>query len=651
MSRKMLITWYDEICVYRAMKGGNGYDAYFVVVTFKGLYPNVFGKDVCLSYTVCVLMILNRMPSIHVGEVILRGVLVIVSILALPCWFLSVFNFHHGAWNRILTVQKWLLGVGITLILWQNPVYAVSELCTTVSVRTRFVSITCQAFAEALFYVCWLNLLDQHNSDDRCSFIPKLLFGMMLFAVDTGMTVLRMPVSYFVAEANSFALEYGPDELYVLLGFIHTMLVLVWLVWIHVIGVRAGRYLKMLPYMANRFKQLSYRFLVLETLLIFVYVLILSTLEMVDLFKTWYELGYTAFLHDAVHTFSKLHTGHPSLSKLLFLSVYVYLVMFVHLPPFLGAGSGLLKSTAFQVDEKLRVDSCGLLTPDSSLFCVKTATWLLEMAYQAYFDPPGCPSPSGYGELALEEYGFELITHLRNNRTDTHAVVAWSQVDHQRLVISFRGTTSKENWKSNFRADQTVLWIKSRGRRWRRSWRENVKDYAAKIPLVNMALPRVHRGFWIAYESIREELKEVTRLILDEHPGVSLYVTGHSMGGALAVLAAYDLAVNFNLQVTMYNFGGPRVGNPSFRQHYDSCVPTSYRVVMDGDIVPGWPRFWGLYEHVGTEISLDVDGNLIVDPSFVERHLQNSSRRKTTMHGTNVYRTSLAKCLDILTAL
>lgn len=90
---------------------------------------------------------------------------------------------------------------------------------------------------------------------------------------------------------------------------------------------------------------------------------------------------------------------------------------------------------------------------------------------------------------------------------------------------------------------------------------------------------------------MRDELKEVTRLILNENPGVSVYVTGHSMGGALAVLAAYDLAVNFSMKVNMYNFGGPRVGNPSFCRHYDKCVPASYRVVMDGDIVPGVPRF------------------------------------------------------------
>ncbi|GMF29019.1 unnamed protein product [Phytophthora lilii] len=422
------------------------------------------------------------------------------------------------------------------------------------------------SFAEAFFYVFWLSLMDQHSGDflsRRCSFVPKLLFGLVLFTVDTGMTLPRMPKLF---DGMAAAHGWHHDKLYVLLGFMRTGLILLWLVWIMVVVARSGRHLKALPYMATRFKQLSYRFLVLETLLIFVYVFVLSALQVFFLTQTWYIVGYDAFIQDAVHTFAKMHTGHPSLGKFLFLSVYVYLVMFVHLPPLAGDSTGLLASTAFNVDEKPRVDSYGFLTPESNLFCVETAGWLLELAYQAYFDPPGCPSSSGYGELTLERYGFELITHLRT------------------------------------------------------------------------------------YESIRDELKEVTRLILDENPGVSVYITGHSMGGALAILAAYDLAVNFSIKVNMYNFGGPRVGNPSFRQHYDSCVPMSYRVVMDGDIVPGWPKFWGLYQHVGTEISLDVAGNLIVDPSFVERHLHNSSRRKTTMHGTNVYRVSIAKCLENLTS-
>jgi hypothetical protein len=560
-----------------------------------------------------------------VSEVVVRGIFLLSSILALPCWLIAVLNFHDGSWSDVLTVQKWVLGLGVVLVLWQNPVYAATEMARTVSLRTRFVSISCESFAEAFFYVFWLNLLDQHAGDSslvrRSAFVLKALLGLSMFAVDTVMTVLRMP-SLFVDD-DSYMRAFLPfgtrDELYALLGFARIALLLVWLTWIAIIGVRTGAYLRALPYMATRFKQLSFRFLFLETLLILVYVMALSALQVFYLFQTWYLMGYGAFIQDSVHTFAKLHTGWPSLGKFVFLSVYVYLVMFVHLPPRSGDGTGLFASTAFHVEEKPRLDSYGFLTPDSNLFCVETAKWLLELAWQAYFDPPGKPTPSGYGEINLERFGFELITHLRSSLTDTHVIVALSQGDRSRLVISFRGTTSKQNWKSNLRADQRVLWIKSRGlRRRRRTCREVAEDVAARIPVLNMTLPRVHRGtlpldlfsarfmlaynslpmlrlsppgFWIAYESVRSELREVVRLILDENPGVSVYMTGHSMGGALAALGAYDLAVNFNMKVNMYSFGGPRVGNPSFRHLYDKSVPTSYRVVMDGDIVPGVPKF------------------------------------------------------------
>ncbi|POM70612.1 Hypothetical protein PHPALM_12921, partial [Phytophthora palmivora] len=283
--------------------GGSGFDAYFAVVTFRGLYPNVFGKRVVYQFA-------YTKPAIHVGEVVIRGILVLASILALPCWFISVLNFH-GGWSQVLTVQKWLLGVGVVLVLWQNPVYAVSELYTTVSMRTRFVSIICQSFAEAFFYVFWLSLMDQHSGDfssRRCSFATKFVFGLVLFAVDTSMTVLRMPKLFFGVEGTSSAHDFHHKELYVLLGFTRTSLVLSWLVWIMVVGARSGRHLKALPYMATRYKQLSYRFLVLETLLIFIYVFILSVLQIFYLTQTWYFVGYDAFIQDAVHTFAKMHT-------------------------------------------------------------------------------------------------------------------------------------------------------------------------------------------------------------------------------------------------------------------------------------------------------------------------------------------------------
>jgi predicted lipase len=49
-----------------------------------------------------------------------------------------------------------------------------------------------------------------------------------------------------------------------------------------------------------------------------------------------------------------------------------------------------------------------------------------------------------------------------------------------------------------------------------------------------------------------------------KHPGAPIFVTGHSLGGALAVIAALDLKLSLNVKVTVYTYGQPRVGNAKF---------------------------------------------------------------------------------------
>lgn len=432
----------------------------------------------------------------------LRGLFLLATLVALPCWLVAVLDHAHGVWRDVLGVQKWVFALGAVLLLWQNPIHSIAELAPSVSLRTRFVSATCESFAEAFFYVFWLNLLDQHGDARPSRLVAKLLFGLVLLAVETGMTVIRMPALFHLTDGPSTVTTtrrttMRDDELFALLGVVRLTLLLGWVVWIARIGWRTGVYLRQLPYMLTRFQQLSFRFLFLETLLIVSYVLVLAGLQLLALGHAWYQLGFSAFVQTAVHTFLKYDSGHPSLGQLVFLSVYVYLVMFVHLPPSTGARTGLLSTTAFHVEERPRVDRYGFLTPDSHLFCVETAAWLLELAYQAYYDPPGRPSASGYGELDLASSGFELVTHLRSSLTDTHVVVALD-VARKRLVVAFRGTTSRENWKSNLRFHQKVLWVKSRGRWRKRTCMEATADGLSKIPLLNMALPRVHSGAFVA---------------------------------------------------------------------------------------------------------------------------------------------------------
>jgi predicted lipase len=62
----------------------------------------------------------------------------------------------------------------------------------------------------------------------------------------------------------------------------------------------------------------------------------------------------------------------------------------------------------------------------------------------------------------------------------------------------------------------------------------------------------------------------------------SLLPPGHSLGGAIASLAALELAKHFpSSQLHVYTFGQPRVGNRCFAAEYQAKVPDHWSVVND----------------------------------------------------------------------
>jgi alpha-beta hydrolase superfamily lysophospholipase len=51
----------------------------------------------------------------------------------------------------------------------------------------------------------------------------------------------------------------------------------------------------------------------------------------------------------------------------------------------------------------------------------------------------------------------------------------------------------------------------------------------------------VHEGFYSAYNDVRQEMGNTLIELMDEHEGYPILVTGHSLGGALAIIAAVDI--------------------------------------------------------------------------------------------------------------
>ena len=78
--------------------------------------------------------------------------------------------------------------------------------------------------------------------------------------------------------------------------------------------------------------------------------------------------------------------------------------------------------------------------------------------------------------------------------------------------------------------------------------------------------------------------------------------SGHSLGGALATLAAYDIRKACPslapLDVRCYTFGAPRTGNHAFAWDYNATVPDTWGIVNDQDAVVRRhglsPKSWAL---------------------------------------------------------
>lgn len=114
----------------------------------------------------------------------------------------------------------------------------------------------------------------------------------------------------------------------------------------------------------------------------------------------------------------------------------------------------------------------------------------------------------------------------------------------------------------------------------------------------------LHAGFLTSYRKLTDKgLEKAIAAAVKEHPGFGLLFTGHSLGGAVAIIAA----VKFNEQhsgkaVKVYTFGQPRVGDGDYAKYVDSKVTNFFRVVHRKDLVPHKPAYLAFYRHSGYEV-------------------------------------------------
>jgi len=138
------------------------------------------------------------------------------------------------------------------------------------------------------------------------------------------------------------------------------------------------------------------------------------------------------------------------------------------------------------------------------------------------------------------------------------------------------------------------------------SWLTDADVITQRVPAGWKGKGEVHRGFLANLEAVWDDVEhQLGQDAVGQAPLEAIYITGHSLGGAMAVLAAAKLLSSSLVSKLrgVYTYGQPAVGNAAFaawgREAFGEIL---FRHVYNRDLVPRLPpRSTGRFEHFGTE--------------------------------------------------
>lgn len=217
---------------------------------------------------------------------------------------------------------------------------------------------------------------------------------------------------------------------------------------------------------------------------------------------------------------------------------------------------------------------------------------VLPLAQAAYAVMDGNPAtlPAGYSQTSLIQADAVVLTAMTNphpavvamtRNTDIFGLMGRNAASRT-AFLSFRGTSDVAEWVADIDAFPD--------------------DYR---PISGFG--QVHTGFQDVYQLVGGNI--AANLAAATAGCDQILITGHSLGAALAVLAAPDVARNMPPNTTeprLITFAGPRVGVSDFAASFNALIESCYRVVNTLDIVPFLPP--PPYVHVGAQILVNSGG-------------------------------------------
>ena len=227
--------------------------------------------------------------------------------------------------------------------------------------------------------------------------------------------------------------------------------------------------------------------------------------------------------------------------------------------------------------------------PITTRWAAPNALAAANAARLAYESPAKCKAQT-------KEWGFTSFTFLEDKNAspllDTQGFVA---ANKDMILVAFRGP----------QADNAIDWL---------------TDLDAILrPFEGGG--QVHKGFYDALDSVYDEL--LATLKKYQTKAQPLWVTGHSLGAALACLAVARLLMQERRPVYgLHTFGQPRTGDVAFGNRFDTEFGNkTWRFVNNRDVVTRVPPRELFYAHVGQLMFFDKQGVLHHDEHFWNKFL------------------------------
>jgi len=148
----------------------------------------------------------------------------------------------------------------------------------------------------------------------------------------------------------------------------------------------------------------------------------------------------------------------------------------------------------------------------------------------------------------------EIVQRIAQRKHRTPLFIGFVITSAKSNIIAFRGTQTQIEWWRNLQAKQ--------------------KEYLD--PITGKQYGWVHQGYLeVMRQQIASTLMDTVRQL---DPTIPCYITGHSLGGAIATLSAMEIALSvpkIREQIQLYTYAAPRIGDRTFAQAHSQLIPNS----------------------------------------------------------------------------